>query len=275
MDKDVFSTLAPLSPLVADLSVIRERQSEALLHLWALDPLVRGLDQAGAFMRGVSAQATSDAIKALTSRISDDIRRAFVSMVSDDAASANDISRDLMEIELLLMDFARDINSLDRWSNLPSREQSDAFKYGKVLDRVGRSQGVPEQMVLPEAAEYQIHSAGLHPTPAGRLWDSLPNDPHTRMIMLSSDLVEHVSRCVTALITLLNQQPDLAPRDFEKEGQPDLDALLEARDVGRETLRPFVEAVQQASGVSEPRRPFSRHEYPDGLPARLQRPTET
>jgi hypothetical protein len=180
-----------------------------------------------------------------------------------------------MEIEALLLDFARDINSLDRRSNLPPRKRSDAFKYGKVLDRLARGQGVPVPNVLPDAAEYQIHSAGLHPTPEGRLWDSLPDDLYTQMVLLSADLIEHVSRCVRALSTLLNKHPDLAPPDTDGEGSPNLDTLKEAGEASREAIRPLLEAAQQMTGPSEPRGPFSRHESPDGLPARIHRRPET
>jgi hypothetical protein len=261
--------------LVADLSTLRERQSQAVSHLWTLDPTVRGLDHARAILQAVHERATSDVIISLTARISDDIRRAFFSLANDDAATANDISRDLMEIEVLLLDFARDIKSLDRWSNLPTRERSDAFKYGKVLDRLARSQGVPVPNVLPDAAEYQIHSSGLHPTLEGRLWDSLPDDLYTRMVLLSADLIEHVSRCVAALITLLNKHPGLAPPDSDNQGQSDLDILREAREAGREALRPFLEAAKRVTGLSKPRGPFSRHESPDGLPARTNPRPET
>lgn len=274
-DEDVFATLAPLSPLVADLIALRERQSQAVSHLWTLDPTVRGLDHARALLRAVRERATSDAIISLTARMSEDIRRAFFSLANDDPATANDISRDLMEIEVLLLDFARDINSLDRWTNLPTRKRSDAFKYGKVLDRLARGQGVPVPNVLPDAAEYQIHSSGLHPAPEGRLWDSLPDDLYTRMVLLSADLIEHVSRCVTALITLLNKHPDLAPPDTDNQGQLDLDILRDAGEAGREAFRPFLEAAQRVTGLSEPRGPFSRHESPEGLPARINRRPET
>jgi hypothetical protein len=71
--------------LVADLRALRVRQSEAVSHLWILNPTVQGLDQARAFLQVVRERATSEAINSLAARISDDIRRAFFSLANGES----------------------------------------------------------------------------------------------------------------------------------------------------------------------------------------------
>jgi Family of unknown function (DUF6994) len=95
-------------------------------------------------------------------------------------------------------------------------------------------------------AEYQAHSAGLHPTPEGRV-GALSDDLQTRLVMRGADLIEHVWRVIEILLALLSRRDDLL-EDGDEPMHWDLGQVVAARDVGRDVVA-WMEGLAQRAGI--------------------------
>ena len=69
-----------------------------------------------------------------------------------------------MEIDVILREWMFAPSRIADWETATEKERNAKFSFGKVLDRVGRHEGVADNLRLPESAEYSFHSMFLHPT---------------------------------------------------------------------------------------------------------------
>jgi hypothetical protein len=176
-------------------------------------------------------------------RVSEDVCRGLDCAISGDTASVSDISRDLMEIEVLLREFAHDPSRVRKWNDqADDHMMAREFSFGRVVDRLRQALGEEQGMVLPDKMEYAAHSAGLHPTPTGRrayAWVAeSDSDGHLQENL--TDLLEHIKRNIHAALDLIEAAPeDQSVLKFVDEGTgtmavdppPSLDAWADVNNV--------------------------------------------
>lgn len=137
----------------------------------------------------------------LVDRAVDDIDLGFESLLAGRHGLVGDAMRDVMEIEMLLRDFAGDKDRLERWLKSDDRTRRREYAPAVVRRRVAEDLYPGKALDLPEAREYSAHSVALHPTPyrpltGGREFCET-TDPHTIHHLLG-ELVEHTARVIRA-----------------------------------------------------------------------------
>jgi len=104
--------------------------------------------------------ATGAPIKILMERARADFEVGVETLFSGILSSAIDAMRDVMEIELLLLDFTATPENADRWLHADNTERWNKFRPGAIRKRLtawGR--------ISANSADYEAHSATLHPSP--------------------------------------------------------------------------------------------------------------
>lgn len=156
-----------------------------------------------------------------------------------------DSMRDVMEIELMLRDFTARKDSIDAWLNADEKSSWNNFSPKEVRRRLANDLYPSKGFDLPEADEYAVHSAGLHPSPQPsphrekEITDGV-HDGHT--LFEAGEIIEHAARFFTAAHALLEAVGARAPTTLD-----DLEHILAARGLGAE----YTQQIKDRGGMTE------------------------
>lgn len=165
----------------------------------------------------------------LIQRAQNDITTGIELLISGQPWALGCVTRDLMELEALLYDFAYDPHLITQWVTATNREHQKQFSPGAVRTRIANHRHPGKD--LPDTLEYQIHSELIHITKTGcdhtaRTGTYEGRAEQAQLRIESSDLISHISRVVGATMTLLNTDNEL---DCDIN-QFDLDMLVDVND---------------------------------------------
>jgi hypothetical protein len=112
--------------------------------------------------------------------------------------------RDVMEIELLLREFAADLGRLDAWRSADDRTLRRDFSPDAVRKRLAGP-----GLELPDGLEYKHHSEALHPVPNPPDLDTYSRELTTTtdvgtLARHSLELLEHGRRVLDAMDEILD-----------------------------------------------------------------------
>ena len=155
------------------LDVVRHAHRQRGLRLFRLMtetfPVPPGLDQA---LRHFAAlEDTFDrtdevrTVTVLVRRAGADMESAIEALLTGRRSIVADEMRDAMEIEHLLRDFAARHDFIDLWVSLDDQARARKFRPAEVRRRLANDAYPGKGYDLPDKREYEVHSAGLHPTP--------------------------------------------------------------------------------------------------------------
>ena len=208
--------LVELPPRLARLFGYAEETRAAMLDtdrngalLSGLEELLAHIDRAEEAFR---EQPTLARVSFLVSRASGDFETAIYGAVAGYMGATADAMRDVIEVELLLLDFATDLARLTQWMEADAelrRKKFSASRIRRRLKAVGRS--VPDE-------DYQAHSQILHvnpePIPVGH--KGIAKDEYGMLVGLA-DMFSHGRRLLLAADALLKtagSPVDLNPADL-------------------------------------------------------------
>lgn len=207
-------------------------------ELWTeLETALRSVTQLPALM----AASGSDPLHrsaVLAERVVGDVEEAFDGLLVGVAARVSDAMRDVMEAELLIRLFASNPSVVAEWADADREKLYADFSPGKVRAKVARAQGLAGGLQLPDAWEYEVHSASIHASPdpqaaaARRRTSTLDELP-----FLTQEIVIHVGRFVDAT-----------------------DALFGALDIRPPSRSVFAPVTQPTHELIPPREPRTRAE---------------
>jgi hypothetical protein len=142
----------------------RRVQLDALLdgaRLRGADELLRYLDTVAEAFEGEPALRE---IASLIRRAAAEIETGIEATLSGYLAVVTDAMRDVLEIEMLLLDFAIEPARIKRWLAAESRTRWREFKPAELRTRL-RDAGVGRYANLTSDPDYQGHSEALHVSP--------------------------------------------------------------------------------------------------------------
>ncbi len=161
-----FDTLQRRAPRVAAIVVERRSVRERQISAYAAGARVAGLDQLLGYLE-VAERAFSDGpplmagTADLIARGRSDFVIALDATLGGLMSVASDAMRDVLEIEMLLLDFALDPDRLDLWLSDTRRKE---FKPVVVRKRL-RDAAVEEVTSSVFGVDYAAHSSALHVNP--------------------------------------------------------------------------------------------------------------
>jgi hypothetical protein len=150
---------------LADAERTRTQRLELMrngVRFRGLDELLRALDRIHDAWR---EDAHLKRLSFLVRRATSDFESAIEAALSGYPAAACEAMRDVMEIELLLLNFYIQPSLVDNWFNLPSRERRQQFKpvlLRKRIVQIGLADVVETGNV---DMDYAAHSEALHVNP--------------------------------------------------------------------------------------------------------------
>ena len=159
--------------------------------------LFSGLDAVRKALDTLSNATQSKPLAVLLRRSLRELGRGIDAVISGDQQTLNDSARVFMEIEILLREWAIDLERMEQWIALDPDNRHRTFGFGKVLNRVKQKLHVDDNLIMPERIEYQAHSANLHPS---------PDEDAISLPTLSSQLTElvvHIDRVMDACLALV------------------------------------------------------------------------
>ena len=215
--------------------------------------LFPGLDAVRKAFDTLSNATQSEPLAVLLRRSLRESGRGIDAVLSGDQQTLNDSARVFMEIEILLREWAIDLERMEQWRTSDADDRHRAFGFGKVLNRVKQKLDVDDNLVMPEWGEYYIHSGNLHPS---------PNEDTVLLPSLSSqlsELVVHIDRVMGACLKLVNLDDDRVHLDVNatlafnaKPWQDLVSFCLENRDVNLRKI------LTKAGKTMLPRRPIPK-----------------
>lgn len=102
-------------------------------------------------------------ISNLLSRAQEAVLRGFISSLYDDHTTLNSISRELIEIEVLVENFAFSKEDYERWILEDDLSHSKYFNYSSVDGRVKKYLKIDPGHARPGYSEWMFHSEFQHP----------------------------------------------------------------------------------------------------------------
>jgi hypothetical protein len=221
-----FDTLQRRAPRVAAIVAARRSVRERQIGAYAAGARVVGLDQLLGYLEAAEqAFSGGPALMAGTADLIARGRSDFV--IALDAtlgglmSVASDAMRDVLEIEMLLLDFALDPDRLDLWLSDTRRKE---FKPVVVRERL-KDAGVQEVTSSVFGADYAAHSSALHvnPTPLPFAGKAAVEDGF-ELDAGFWEMLEHGRRLLTAIEAVRVS----ATEDAELDGLAPLDQFWDA-----------------------------------------------
>ena len=195
----ILGTYKDKSPTAQHLWQIQQQRTRHAFELLTMVPMLfPGLDAVRKAFDTLSNATQSKPLAVLLRRSLRELGRGIDAVISGDQQTLNDSARVFMEIEILLREWAIDLERMEQWIALDPDNRHRTFGYGKVLNRIKQKLDVDDNLIMPERIEYQAHSANLHPS---------PDEDAISLPTLSSQLTElvvHIDRVMDACLTLVN-----------------------------------------------------------------------
>jgi hypothetical protein len=167
--------------------------------LAGIDDLLAYFEEA---LRVVSSNENLKELECLVRRVHEDIEVAVVSTYCGMIAVAVDACRDIMEIELLLREFALVPAAIKAWHNADERERWRRFRPAVLREAQAKRKGV-DVKDLQDSKDYGNHSAGLHVSPLQMLWRrGVVEDqrPWLESDFAVVEVIEHGAQLIDALL---------------------------------------------------------------------------
>ena len=256
--EDLYSTILHAykdkSPTAQYLWQIQQQRTRHAFELVTMVPMLfPGLDAVRKAFDTLSNATQSEPLAVLLRRSLRESGRGIDAILSGDQQTLNDSARVFMEVEVLLREWAIDIDRMEQWLTLDADDRHRTFGFGKVLNRVKQKLDVDDNLVMPERIEYQAHSANLHPS---------PDEDAVSLSTLSSQLTElvvHIDRIRDACLELVNIDDDRVHLDVNatlafnaKPWQDLVSFCLENRDANLRKI------LAKARMTMLPRRPIPK-----------------
>jgi hypothetical protein len=168
-------------------------------RLKGADEFLRYLDDvAGAF----DADPSLREISFLVRRVASDVETSIEATLSGYLSVAVDAMRDVMEIEMLLLDFALNSNHMSEWLGADSSSRWRRFKPAALRGRL-ETAGVGRYKNLRRDPDYSAHSEALHVSPRQDPLSTkgLQHDTHGFLVPDGGfwEIFEHSRRILVAL----------------------------------------------------------------------------
>ena len=258
--EDLYSTILHAykdkSPTAQYLWQIQQQRTRHAFELVTMVPMLfPGLDAVRKAFDTLSNATDSQPLAVLLRRSLRESGRGIDAILSGDQQTLNDSARVFMEIEVLLREWAIDIDRMEQWLTLDADDRHRTFGFGKVLNRIKQKLDVDDNLVMPEWGEYQAHSANLHPS---------PDEDAVSLPTLSSQLTElvvHIDRVIHACLELASIDDNRVHLDVNatlafnaKPWQDLVSFCLENRDAY------FRKILTKAGKTMLPRRPIPKGE---------------
>jgi len=242
------------SPTAQHLWQIQQQRTRHAFELVTMVPMLfPGLDAVRKAFDTLSNATQSESLAVLLRRSLRESGRGIDAVVSGDQQTLNDSARVFMEIEVLLREWAIDLDRMEQWRTSDADDRHRTFGFGKVLNRVKQKLDVDDNLVMPEWGEYYVHSGNLHPS---------PNEDTISLQTLSSQLTElivHIDRVMDACLELVNIDDDRVHLDVNatlafnaKPWQDLVSFCLENRDANLRKI------LSKAGKTMLPRRPIPK-----------------
>jgi hypothetical protein len=223
-----------------------------MLKAYAPGVRLEGLDDLLAYLDLAHAAYDSDTALALSSRLIRRARADFV-MALDAAlaglvAVAADCMRDVLEIEMLLLDFATDPSANRRWLDATDSERRRRWAPGAVRKRL-REASVDVFTTSAEGEDYKAHSLALHVNPHEPLIGRRGQVTSPWEVDAAFwDIFEHGARLVTAIEVLraVRWRDGLHVPELH-----DLKRFNRARDRVHETQETYFAVIEGTSKLTE------------------------
>jgi hypothetical protein len=243
----LFGLYADKSPLIKEIHEdVQLLGTIALKIFTGLPWLMPALHQGCNFLEFYGTENLAQ--EKLCARTVKNVARYLKAVLFGDSATCNDISRDLMEIESILLLFAVDPNAVERWLN-PNGEGRDEFGFSSIEPILKKSMGIDRGYSRPDFSEYIAHSVQLHPRVLGRM-DQTPNDDH-HLAILCFEISQHLLRvCLALSLVRFFSGPETATKDFNRE---ELNNLFEADEFARNYLQEMLDELPKI-GLEMPQR---------------------
>ena len=256
--EDLYSTILGAykdkSPTAQHLWQIQQQRTRHAFELVTMVPMLfPGLDAVRKAFDTLSNATQSEPLAVLLRRSLRESGRGIDAVLSGDQQTLNDSARVLMEVEVLLREWAIDPDRMEQWLALEPDNRYRTFGFGKVLNRIKQKLDVDDSLVMPERIEYQAHSANLHPS---------PEEDTVSLPTLSSQLTElvgHIHRVMNACLELVNIGDDRVHLDVNatlafnaKPWQDLVSFCLENRDANLRKI------LGNAGMTMLPRRPIPK-----------------
>lgn len=205
-------------------------------------------------------ESEPEAIHKLCIRAIRDAERYVKAILIDDLATCNAVSRDLMEIESLILDFSIDSNRMTLWLEQNEFAAKD-FAFGSLNKRLKEATNIDKHYATPNYSEYMMHSEHLHV--GANSWDFSCGDADTDFHFLCLELSEHLLRICTAVILFTNQGE--CDEILAKTLQGELSQLNYMRELSHE-MNTRANEVLAGEGLKFPDRTIYKiSEFPNGL----------
>ena len=242
------------SPTAQYLWQIQQQRTRHAFELVTMVPIFfPGLDAVRKAFDTLSNATQSEPLAVLLRRSLRESGRGIDAVLSGDQQTLNDSARVFMEIEILLREWAIDLERMEQWRTSDADDRHRTFGFGKVLNRVKQKLDVDDNLVMPEWGEYYVHSGNLHPS---------PNEDTVLLPSLSSqlsELVVHIDHVMGACLNLVNLDDDRVHLDVNatlafnaKPWQDLVSFCLENRDVNLRKI------LTKAGKTMLPRRPIPK-----------------
>jgi len=251
----ILDELAVTHPLVA--GALKQAHTNRVNDLSALT--------SGARLRGVEALLTwlssmtdrfesSERLGPLTfliKRVIADAQSALEATLAGYQGVAADAMRDVMEIELLLLDFATNPSHDQQWLTADAETRWQKFRPAKLRGRL-KAAGVGRYAGEESDADYKAHSEAIHVSPRSLPFGAkgLTTDQWTRDAGFW-ELLEHGRRMIFAVHRL---ESSVAGADLQDpDTDPDLDAVRDAWERTQEMQSMYLALLQATfDGQKEP-----------------------
>ena len=256
--EDLYSTILRAykdkSPTAQYLWQIQQQRTRYAFELVTMVPIFfPGLDAVRKAFDTLSNATQSEPLAVLLRRSLRESGRGIDAVLSGDQQTLNDSARVFMEIEILLREWAIDLERMEQWRTSDADDRHRTFGFGKVLNRVKQKLDVDDNLVMPEWGEYYVHSGNFHPS---------PNEDTVLLPSLSSqlsELVAHIDRVRDACLELVNIDDDRVHLDVNatlafnaKPWQDLVSFCLENRDVNLRKI------LTKTGKTMLPRRPIPK-----------------
>ncbi len=147
------------------------------------------------------------AIAFLLARAGADFVTAIEATISGFHAVALDSMRDVMEIELLLAEFAHDPPQMEKWLTDSQRVRRNTFSHGELRKRKAARLGI-ESSELSDAVDYRGHSTILHVNPIVHPFGSRGLSPEAIDVGADAcfwDIYQHARNLFKVILELIGQ----------------------------------------------------------------------
>lgn len=237
-----------------------------------LSPTLQGFNEIVNHAREVEACFSADAelssLTFLVKRFRANVEVAVEAMLGGRHGVLAGAMRDVMELELLLRDFSLDTARIVKWLTCDEATRVGYFGPGQVRRRLATALYPGQDVELPDAVEYKLHSKGTHATPNSPpdfdnvlSTDSEPGE----LLFYSYEIIEHARRFFAAVYRLMralnHQDWPLLDREM-----PD---ALEAWELSKNAIDEGM--ANLPPGVFFPRKPQPRQQLKRKPPGRRKR----